>query len=62
VSYSNGQESEERFHELLDSAGVVPLRDGGYVYVSNSKRGGRIGGVYGLYFDKHGNLLTIRRC
>jgi len=43
------------FHLNPDGAAVFGLKDGGYVYVSNSETPGNEGGVYGIEFDRHGN-------
>ena len=57
VKYANGEESTLRYHEQSDAAGIVSLDDGGYVYVANSeKHGDEGGGVYGLYFNKDGEI------
>ena len=37
VKYGNGNESSRSFHWMMDAAGIVSLRNGGYVYVSNSE-------------------------
>jgi hypothetical protein len=37
VKYGNGNESSRPFHWMIDAAGIVSLRNGGYVYVSNSE-------------------------
>ena len=37
VKYGNGNESSRPFHWMMDAAGIVSLRNGGYVYVSNSE-------------------------
>jgi hypothetical protein len=36
-----------------------PLEDG-YVYVINSEEGDGLGGVYGIYFDREGNILEYK--
>ena len=46
---------------MSDAAGIIPLNpdnplEDGYVYVANSEEGDGQGGVYGLYFDKDGNV------
>lgn len=38
----------------MDAAGIVPMSDGGYVYISNSENDSPKGGVFGLYFDRDG--------
>ena len=35
--YSDGSSSNQRLHGMMDGAGIVPLPDGGYVYLSNSE-------------------------
>lgn len=47
--------SSTPFHLNPDGAAVFELKDGGYVYVSNSETPGNLGGVYGIEFDRHGN-------
>jgi len=37
VKYGNGNESSRPLHWMMDAAGIVSLRNGGYVYVSNSE-------------------------
>jgi len=37
TQFRDGRESGQSFHGMMDGAGVVPLPDGGYVYVSNSE-------------------------
>lgn len=59
--YANGMESNEKFHGMMDGAGIVELSNGrGYVYVSNSEIGGGDGGVYGLYFDEIGSIIDYK--
>jgi hypothetical protein len=60
VKYADGSESTLRFHEWLDGAGVAPLPDGGYVYMSNSEDDTGKGGVFGLYFDKDGGITNYK--
>jgi len=45
---------------MMDGAGIVPLPDGGYVYMSNSEVPNRRGGVYGLYFNKDGEITNYK--
>jgi len=64
VQYANGGESNDRWHTRSDAAGIVPLDpenplEGGYVYMSNSESDDE-GGVYGLYFDKDGNIVDYK--
>ena len=44
----------------MDGAGVTTLPDGGYVYVSNSEDDSGRGGVYGLYFNKDGEITNYK--
>jgi len=60
VNYANGKMSELKFHQSPDGAAVIPLDDGGYVYVSNSEASNGKGGVYGLYFDSDGNVVEYK--
>jgi len=62
VPYANGGASKLRYHEDTDAAGIVPMNpddptSDGYVYVVNAEKGDGEGGVYGIYFDKDGNVL-----
>ena len=64
VQYANGEESNLKWHTRSDAAGIVPLDPenplaGGYVYMSNSESDDE-GGVYGLYFDKDGNIVDYK--
>lgn len=36
-TFGNGKQSALKFHSNMDGAGIVPLDNGGYVYVSNSE-------------------------
>lgn len=66
VQYANGNESERTWHAYSDAAGIVPLNvnnplEDGYVYISNSEEEeSGAGGVYGLYFDKYGNITEYK--
>ena len=66
VQYANGEESGLSWHAYSDAAGIVPLNfhsplEDGYVYVSNSEdKDSGSGGVYGLYFDKDGNITEYK--
>lgn len=51
VEYRNGNESQQRFHGMMDGAGIVAFDDGGYVYVSNSEEDDGRGGEH--------NMLTL---
>jgi hypothetical protein len=37
TEYGDGSSSNQRLHGMMDGAGIVPLPDGGYVYLSNSE-------------------------
>ena len=59
VKYSNGRTSAQVFHERPDFGATFPLRDGGWIYVSNSERKEKgKGGVGALRFDQFGNLVA----
>lgn len=60
VQYADGTESKLAYHGWTDGAGVIPLDDGGYVYVANSEDDNRKGGVYGLYFDKNAEVVEYK--
>lgn len=66
MKYANGDESKLDYHTKSDAAGIIPMNpddptgDDGYVYVTNSEEGDNDGGVYGLYFDKDGNILDYK--
>jgi hypothetical protein len=60
VDYANGGRSNILYHPMMDGAGIVPLPDGGYVYMSNSEVPNRRGGVYGLYFNKDGEITNYK--
>jgi hypothetical protein len=65
VKYTNGSESQIKYHEQSDAAGIIPLNpayplEDGYVYVTNSEMDDGEGGVYGIYFDKHGNIVEYK--
>ena len=62
VQYANGNESMDEWHTSTDAAGIVSMNpkdslNSGYVYLSNSEEDNGKAGVYGLYFDKDGNIL-----
>lgn len=61
VRLTNGKVSSRRFHSMPDGAAVFPLKNGGYVYVSNSEMKHGYGGVYGLYFDERGRVVDYKR-
>lgn len=62
VQLDDGGESKDSWHTATDAAGIISMNpddplNSGYVYLSNSEEGDGDGGVYGLYFDKDGNIL-----
>lgn len=61
VQFSNGEKSDITYHEWMDGAGVIPLDDGGYVYVSNSENDDGLGGVWGLYFDEDHEIVGFKK-
>ncbi len=61
VQFSNGEKSDITYHEWMDGAGVIPLDDGGYVYVSNSENDDGLGGVWGLYFNKDHEIVGFKK-
>ncbi|KAL9185923.1 hypothetical protein ACHAXT_003700 [Thalassiosira profunda] len=61
VSLSDGNQSVLNFHSMADGAAILPLKNGGSVYVSNSEMKSGLGGVYGLYLDEFGNVADYRR-
>jgi len=60
VSYANGGQSSISYHDAMDGAGIAPLPDGGYAYLSNAEKSSGAGGVYGLYFDKDGQITDYK--
>lgn len=65
VPYANGGESSRSYHSMTDAAGIIPRNpdnplEDGYAYVVNSEEGDGDGGVYGIYFDKDGNVLEYK--
>lgn len=65
VQFANGDRSEDSWHAKCDAAGIVLLEpenftESGYVYMSNSEVDNGMGGVYGLYFDKFGNVTNYK--
>jgi hypothetical protein len=63
VRMDNGQKmSSIPFHSMPDGAAVIPIDDeGGYAYVSNSEMKQKLGGVYGMYFDRYGNIVDYKQ-
>eukprot|EP00984_Skeletonema_dohrnii_P018701 scaffold8784_cov151-Skeletonema_dohrnii-CCMP3373.AAC.4 len=60
VRYDNGGRSSRRYHGMMDGAGIAPLPDGGYAYLSNAEEPDGNGGVYGLYFDKDEKIVDYK--
>ncbi|KAK1739780.1 DUF839 domain-containing protein [Skeletonema marinoi] len=60
VSYANGGQSSISYHEAMDGAGIAQLPDGGYAYLSNAEKSSGAGGVYGLYFNKDGQITDYK--
>ena len=61
VQYVNGTNSTLEWHTRSDAAGIIPLDDGGYVYMSNSEEYAEDGGgVYGLYFNSEGEITEYK--
>eukprot|EP00984_Skeletonema_dohrnii_P009091 scaffold3431_cov157-Skeletonema_dohrnii-CCMP3373.AAC.2 len=60
VSYANGGQSSRSYHGMMDGAGIAQLPDGGYAYLSNAEKSSGNGGVYGLYFNKDGEIIDYK--
>ena len=60
VEYVDGNKSNRVFHAWLDGAGVAPLPGGEWVYISNSEDDDGKGGVYGVYFNKYGDVINYK--
>jgi len=65
VQYANEGKSKLDYHSKSDGAGSIPWNpdnplEDGYAYVVNSEEGDGEGGVYGLYFDKDGNVAEYK--
>ena len=60
VKYVDGNKSNRVFHAWLDGAGVAPLPGGEWVYISNSEDDDGKGGVYGVYFNKYGEVINYK--
>ena len=60
VQFIDG-ESDITYHEWMDGAGVIPLDEGGYVYVSNSENDDGSGGVWGLYFNADHKIIGFKK-
>lgn len=61
VRFANNKLSSIPFHPMPDGAAVFSLRNGGYVYVSNSEMKDGGGGVYGVYFDDQGRVTDYKQ-
>lgn len=62
IRLANGSMSTIPFHSMPDGAAIIPMDDdGGYVYISNSEMKEKKGGVYGLYFNKHGDIIDYKQ-
>ena len=64
IQLSGGRMSNIPYHSMSDGAAIFSTNnddDGGYVYVSNSEMKSGLGGVYGLYLDKHANVIDYRQ-
>ena len=59
VRFDNGKRSNLKYHAMPDGAAVIPLSDG-YVYVNNAEIKDGRGGVYGLYFDRNGDMVDYK--
>ena len=59
VRFDNGKRSSLKYHAMPDGAAVIPLSDG-YVYVNNAEIKDGRGGVYGLYFDRNGDMIDYK--
>jgi secreted PhoX family phosphatase len=60
VRYANGKRSDIKYHAMPDGAAVFQLSDG-YVYVNNAEIKDGRGGVYGLYFDRKGEIIDYKQ-
>jgi len=60
VSYTNGGQSSRSYHGNMDGAGIAQLPGGGYAYLSNAEKSSGNGGVYGLYFNKDGEIIDYK--
>jgi hypothetical protein len=60
VTFASGGQSSRTYHRYMDAAGVTTLPDGGYVYVSNSEDYNGKAGVFGLYFNKDGEIIDYK--
>ncbi|KAL7547523.1 hypothetical protein ACHAWF_012738 [Thalassiosira exigua] len=65
VPYADGGESKLKYHTESDAAGVISMDptdplNSGYVYLANSEEDDGKGGVFGIYFDKDGNVLEYK--
>jgi hypothetical protein len=60
VRYANGKRSDIKYHAMPDGAAVFQLSDG-FVYVNNAEIKDGRGGVYGLYFDRKGEIIDYKQ-
>eukprot|EP00581_Thalassiosira_minuscula_P004663 CAMPEP_0183746220 /NCGR_PEP_ID=MMETSP0737-20130205/66643_1 /TAXON_ID=385413 /ORGANISM="Thalassiosira miniscula, Strain CCMP1093" /LENGTH=709 /DNA_ID=CAMNT_0025981907 /DNA_START=159 /DNA_END=2288 /DNA_ORIENTATION=+ len=65
VPYANGDRSNRAYHSMSDAAGIISMNpddplNSGYVYTVNSEEGDGDGGVFGIYFNKDGNVEEYR--
>eukprot|EP00986_Skeletonema_menzelii_P017174 scaffold18042_cov108-Skeletonema_menzelii.AAC.1 len=60
VSFANGGQSSISYHGMMDGAGIAHFPDGRYAYLSNSEKSSGNGGVYGLYFNKDGQITDYK--
>jgi hypothetical protein len=61
IQLSGGRMSSIPYHSMSDGAAIFSTDDGGYVYVSNSEMKSGLGGVYGVYLDKYGNVINYKQ-
>lgn len=61
IQLSGGRISNIPYHSMSDGAAIFSTNDDGYVYVSNSEMKSGLGGVYGLYLDKHANVVNYKQ-
>ena len=65
VPYANGGESNLDYHKNSDAAGIISMNpedplNAGYAYLANAEVSDNGGGVYGIYFDKDGNVTEYK--
>ena len=61
VMYSGGRTSDTDFHSSPDFAGVFPLKNGGWIYASNSEVDKGKGGVGAITFDSKGKVIHYEK-